>query len=247
MHIFLTSSPFGDYRSPNPAPFFGWNPSNSFMENIKKCWKEYSHILYVTADPTNYCLNDQIQNDFRIKFEESQLTFSNIEICDYRYLMHADLSYYDVVILGGGHVPTQNHFLHEINLPNEIQSFSGIVIGISAGSMNCANIVYAQPEEAGETRIPKEQRFFPGLGITKVNVLPHYNAVKHDYVDGLRLFEDITFSDSDQHSFFALEDGSYVYQKEGHPYLYGKGYLIQDGSMRILCENNQFVDLEVFL
>lgn len=247
MHIFLTSSPFGDYRSVTPAPFLGWNPSNSFMDNITKCWKEQSKILYIAADPDFYSLNDQISRDFRQKFEESHLSFSVLDICDHRYRMNGDVNYYDVLILGGGHVPTQNRFLHEINLPNEIQGFDGIVIGISAGSMNCASSVYAQPEEAGETYIPHEKRFFPGLNVCWVNVLPHYNAVKHDYVDGLRLYEDITIQDSYGHCFVVLEDGSYVYQKHDKVYLYGKGYVIQDGNMHILCENGQCIDLEVLL
>ncbi|MDO4467384.1 MAG: Type 1 glutamine amidotransferase-like domain-containing protein [Bacillota bacterium] len=247
MHIFLTSSPFGDYRSSKPAPFIGWNPNNSFLRNISSCWKENAHILYVAADPWNYSLNNQIQHDFRIKFLESKLSFCEIDICDYRYQMHSQLNYYDVIILGGGHVPTQNRFLKEINLPQEIQDFSGIVIGISAGSMNCAKLVYAQPEEQGETRIPHEQRFISGLAITNVNVLPHYNATKNDYVDNLRLYEDITFSDSYHHSFIVLEDGSYIYQKDGRPFLFGTGYQIKDGQMKRICQNEEFIDLEKFI
>ena len=68
-------------------------------------------------------------------------------------------------------------------------------MGISAGHMNCAEIVYAQPEMPGEAVDPDYRRFIPGLGLTKYNILPHYQAVKDDYVDGMRLFEDITFRD----------------------------------------------------
>ena len=67
--------------------------------------------------------------------------------------------------------------------------------GISAGSMNMAQTVYAQPEEPGEGIDPDYVRFFPGLDLTEVNVLPHYQKVKNDTVDGLRLFEDITLPD----------------------------------------------------
>lgn len=247
MHVFLTSSPFGDYRSTQPADFSGWNPANLFMDNIKKCWIPNANILYVAADPNNYELNDQISRDFQTKFKESELSFDCLEVCDYRYQIHGDLQFYDVIVLGGGHVPTQNRFLHEINLPEEIQSFKGIVIGISAGSMNCARIVYAQPEEWGETNIPHEKRFLPGLNVCEVNVLPHYNAVKNDIIDGYRLFEDVTFADSYGKHFIVLEDGSYIYVKENSPVLFGKGYLIHDGQMHVLCEKNQYYNLEVLL
>ena len=42
---------------------------------------------------------------------------------------------YDVILLAGGHVPTQNCYFKEIDLKEKIKDFQGIVIGISAGSM----------------------------------------------------------------------------------------------------------------
>jgi len=47
---------------------------------------------------------------------------------------------YDVVILAGGHAPTQNAFFHKIKLKELLKIFDGIVIGISAGTMNCADV-----------------------------------------------------------------------------------------------------------
>jgi dipeptidase E len=58
------------------------------------------------------------------------------------------------LILSGGHVPTQNRFLDRIHLRGLLSDFQGVVIGISAGSMNSAELVYAQPEEEGEAVDP---------------------------------------------------------------------------------------------
>ena len=55
-----------------------------------------------------------------------------------------------LLILGGGHVPTQNRFFQKIGLRERMKAFAGLVIGISAGSMNSAEIVYAHPELEGE-------------------------------------------------------------------------------------------------
>ena len=93
-----------------------------------------------------------------------------------------------MVILGGGHVPTEKAFFDEIGLRDALlkgddrnaNGWDGIVMGISAGSMNCADIVYAQPEMPGEAADPSYQKFIQGLGLTDVNVLPHYQAVKND-------------------------------------------------------------------
>ena len=79
----------------------------------------------------------------------------------------------DLIILAGGHVPTQNAFFQDIGLRKLIKDYQGVVLGISAGTMNAADRVYIQPEEPGET-VPEFQRFGEGLGITRINVLPHY-------------------------------------------------------------------------
>jgi dipeptidase E len=97
--------------------------------------------------------------------------------------------------------------------------------------MNCAEIVYAQPEEPREADSEDYRKFIPGLGLTKYNILPHYQAVKDDYVDGKRLFEDITLPDSVGHIFYAIVDGTYLLQTEDRAEIRGEAYRINDGSM----------------
>ena len=108
-------------------------------------------------------------------------------------------------------------------------------MGISAGTMNCAELVYAQPEMPGEASDPSFRRFIQGLGLTDCNILPHYQAVKDDYVDGLRLMEDITYPDSFGHRFYAIPDGSYFLQTEDRREIRGEAYLISEGSIRKIC------------
>jgi dipeptidase E len=97
--------------------------------------------------------------------------------------------------------------------------------------MNCARIVYAQPEMPGEAIDPSFERFIPGLGLTEFNILPHYNAVKNDVIDGLRLFEDIACADSIGHTFYAISDGSYLLQTDDHAVLCGEAYRISGGEI----------------
>ena len=78
-----------------------------------------------------------------------------------------------LIVLAGGHVPTQNAFLCQCGLKEAMKTFDGVVIGISAGSMNCAETVYAQPEEPGEAISKTYRRFLPGLGLTNTMLLPH--------------------------------------------------------------------------
>jgi len=148
----------------------------------------------------------------------------------------------DLIVLAGGHVPTQNAFFHKIRLPELLEDYDGVVLGISAGSMNMAGIVYAQPEEPGESG-PDYERFIPGLGLTDINILPHHQKVRDYLVDGLRLFEDITFPDSMGNTFYALPDGSYIYQDQQHQLLCGKGYCVRDGVMTQLTDDGDILEL----
>ena len=147
------------------------------------------------------------------------------------------------MILGGGHVPTQNRFFHEIGLRELMKEYEGIVVGISAGSMNSADLVYAQPEEEGEAVDPSYRRFLTGLGLTKTMLLPHYQEVKDDVLDGMRLFADITCPDSIGKCFYTIPDGSYLFIENGHEELRGEAYRISDGMISQISSENDVVPL----
>ena len=108
--------------------------------------------------------------------------------------------------------------------------------------MNSAETVYVQPEEPGES-VPEFQRFAPGLALTGVNILPHYQKVKDNWLDGKRLFEDITYADSMGHTFFALPDNSYFYQDEDQLLLFGEAYCLRDGVKEKICDTDECLNL----
>ncbi len=135
----------------------------------------------------------------------------------------------DLIILAGGHVPTQNAYFQRIGLRGLLEGFSGVLIGISAGSMNSAETVYAQPELPGESVDTAYQRYLPGLGLTKKQIIPHYQAIRDELLDGKRLFEDITYPDSFGRELFAIPDGSYLRVDPEGERFYGEVWRIADG------------------
>ena len=137
----------------------------------------------------------------------------------------------DLILLAGGNVPTQNRFFGEIGLKALLSGFEGVIMGISAGSMNSASTVYAQPEFEGEAADPLYERFLPGLGLTETMLLPHYQDCKDDVLDGKRVFEDIAYPDSMGRQFIAAPDGSYLLIKDGREELRGEYYMIKDGEI----------------
>lgn len=239
MILFLTSSPTGPLD--NSRPVHGVDHKNHLRENLREYWRENARCLLISAAPAEYAFNDRICGEMRWLLEESGFSCGAVDIWDDRSaeLSAEQLLAYDVLILGGGHVPTQNAFLHRIALRGKLRGFSGIVMGISAGTMNCADVVYAQPELAGEATDPHYVRFLSGLGLTNLNILPHYQMVKDWMLDGMRLYEDITYSDSMGHAFLGLPDGSYILLEDGCTTVWGEAYCLSDGCLRQICSDGQ--------
>lgn len=240
MIAFLTSSPCV-YNAPKAIIY----PENDFLDNLRSCLPPDPRCLFICSNPDSPYLTDKFGYEMAKAFEEAELAFSDFRVLDRRTQKDAQLLIWqsDLIILAGGHVPTQNAFFQEIGLREMLENYQGVVMGISAGTMNSAERVYAQPEEAGESD-PDFQRFLPGLGITDVNVLPHYQQVKDYLLDGKRLFEDVTYADSMGECFFAFVDGTYLLIDEGQTWLYGEAYCIQDGQIEQISEVGDVVILE---
>lgn len=240
MIAFLSSSP-----CVINAPRAILNPENSFVDNLRNCLPDHPRCLFVCSDPDSYGLTDNFGRDFDAAFREAELEFSEYAILDGRNEEYAQQLIWrsDLIILMGGHVPTQNAFFQKIGLRELLENYQGVILGISAGSMNSADRVYVQPEEPGESD-PEFERFAEGLGITDVNILPHYQQVKDRMLDGMRLFEDVTYADSMGECFFALVDGSYFLIEDGETTLFGEAYRIQDGEIEQISEVGDIVVFE---
>lgn len=245
MLLFLTSS-LCDNRVPEgvdiPCILF---EANRFVEILRENWKPESRFLIISADPDNRELNDEMADTFYKAFMYHDLTISDMVLLDARNETDVEelVTDSDVIMLAGGHVPTENAFFQRIGLRELIRDFDSIVMGISAGTMNCADMVYAQPEMEGESVDPEYERWIPGLGLTDVNVLPHYQQVKEYMLDGRRLFEDITYEDSWGHPLIALVDSSFILVQDDRTQLYGEAYWIEDGEIRQICEEGETIEL----
>ena len=229
MILFLTSSPTGDLDGKYVPD--GLDPRSGFLEEVRKVWRSPSRCLMITASPDCYAANDEMTEFFRRALSRSSLPCSAFDLWDGRTedVSEKALLAYDVIFLGGGHVPTQNAFFRKIALREKLQGFGGIVIGISAGTMNCADTVYSSPEEPGEAIDPEYRRFFPGLGLTELNILPHYQVIRDDVLDGKKLFEEIVLPDSAGRRFLVLPDGSFVREENGLRQIFGEHRWIADG------------------
>ena len=243
MNVFITSSPYLD-----GADRAILNPENHFLEQLRQALPPLPRVLFIASDPEQHELTCSFGMDTTIAFAQAGIVFSSYGVLDGTNEERAAelVADSDFLVLAGGHVPTQNAFFQEIGLRQILEDFDGTVMGISAGSMNLADTVYVQPEEEGEGIDPYFQHFAPGLGLTDINILPHYQKVKDNMLDGLRLFEDITYADSQGNTFFALPDGSYFCQDEDNLLLFGEAYVLRDGVLTQLTRSGDCLDMADF-
>ncbi len=218
--------------------------TNGLLKCIKDSWKNDSKVMIISGSPEYYDINDSVLFCLNGAFSLSNLSASEVLMCDERNKEIIErLPEMDVLILAGGHVPTQNIFMKTIGLKERLQAWDGLLIAWSAGSMNCAEMVYAGPELPGEAIDPKFQRWISGLGITKINIFPHFEALKDEMLDGMRLIEDITYSDSMGHEIIALNNGSFIVMDNGTDTLYGEAYSIKDGEQKQICTDDKWIQL----
>ena len=217
---------------------------NGLLDNLKSIWITDANVLIICADPSDHEKNDSVCACLKESLPMSGLSISHIDKCDDRNPSAVEsLSRIDVLILAGGHVPTQNKFMDHLRLREQLKDFRGIVVAWSAGSMNCANTVYAGPELEGEAIDPLYERWITGLGLTDINIFPHFQSLKDDYLDGLRLIEDITYADSVGHEIIALNDGSYIMLEDGKTTLHGEAYMIKDRQQWKICNDGESISI----
>lgn len=225
---------------------------NGCLDIIRAFWPEKvfagvgsgARVLMICANPEDHEKNDSLLYCFRQALPMSGLPVASVDMCDDRNTQITnEISQMDVIILTGGHVPTQNMFFRKIGLKEKLGSFGGLLLAWSAGSMNCAGMVYAGPELPGEASDPGFLRWIPGLGLTDINIFPHFSQLRDEVIDGFRMVDDIAFADSRTHEIIALNDGSFIVIDNGEQTLYGEAYRIRNGKLKKICENGESLEI----
>ena len=240
MTLFLTGSPtrYGEDH---------FTEDNGFLAEVKAALQEATggrhapRVLLVSAAPDDRGFTLSVKKGMSDCIHKSGIRTGTITMLERRNAHRAAelVAKADWVVMCGGHTPTQNRLIHEIGLRELLKDFRGVVMGCSAGSMNCAERVYAHPELPGEVVDPRYRRWLQGLGLTDLNLIPHLDQVRHFQVDGRRLLEDVAFPDSLGHRFYTFPDGGFIKVKNGRSELRGEAWEISGGGMHRICEENK--------
>lgn len=240
-HIFITSSPTGPLD--NSYYVNGLDEKNDFKNKISNLMFDGLRGLIIAAYPQRHEGNDEMCDYFKGAFESTGKRFSTFDLCDDRYpFSKEDIESYDLIVLAGGHTPTQNEYFNQINLREKLKDFDGIIVGISAGSMNLSEDVYFQPEEPGESGdwFLREGK---GLGLCNIRLTPHLQMIRNTILDNRSLVYDLICEDSKRFKILGLNDGSYVYVgSDLRQMIYGEAYTIENGIINKINEDGKVIE-----
>lgn len=242
MKILIMSSSFrgfttDEYGNKIPCKI---DNENGFLDTLKKYLTKRKCMVIISGNPKKIHTKDP--NDITKKY----FAMSGIPFDEYIYVNDQNkdkikeyIAKADCINLFGGHLPTGNAFINELNLRELVKDFDGVLIGGSGGAMDMADTVYCKPEEDGEFTDKKFNRYLKGLGLTNINIIPHYYLIKDKMLDGARIIEDIIAPDTYKTPLIVLPDGSYIVQEGQRQFLYGEAFLFKNGKLVQICENNK--------
>ena len=241
MKTLIMSSSFTFYRKDemgNKIPQIIDN-NNGFLDTLQKLLTKRDCCVIISGNPKRQ--NRQNPEDImRRGFALSGLQFKEYIYVDdnNKHKIKEYIEKADLIDLCGGHLPTCNAFIQELDLKELLKEFNGVIIGTSGGAMNMAETVYCIPEIEGEHTDKNFNRYLKGLGLTNINIIPHFQYfVTMQFSDGIKIVEDVILPDSANTPMIALPDGSYVVQQGEKIKIYGESYYL-DGAINKICSND---------
>ena len=138
MILFLTSSPYviGADRAL-------LSNDNEFVDRIRAVLPPYPRALFIAADPENRADTCRFGADTAAAFSAAGMPFQSYHILDSCNAQDAQalIGQSDLILLSGGHVPTQNAFFREIGL----KSIGGQPIDWNRMEVRADKVYYLPP------------------------------------------------------------------------------------------------------
>lgn len=219
--------------------------TNHFIDRLKSYSKKLNNVVFVASNPDD---RDKSLEYSRLTIQSLNLDdfeIKNVSIIDHSFdgdIKDAILSA-DCVFLMGGNVPTQNRYFKEIGLKEILKQYSGILIGQSAGSMNCSKTVYPQPEEDEEFEDDTYQRQISGLGLVDFPIMPHINTANEVDELGHQTVMQMCLEDSYAIPHYGIVDYGFIEVVNNKATAYGETFYISNGECVKICENGEILDL----
>ena len=213
--------------------------SNGIVDQIKSNLANNKKVVFVASD-MNFA-HENIMVYANIFFDSMKMVGINFDeylVLDgsskdnaVEYLKDASM-----IFLCGGDTYKQHEFFKAISLKELLKDYNGIVIGQSAGAINMADSVFNSPEEQEDS----EPVFYDGLGLTNINIEPHYVHGAPHLDDNTKYQWDVIMKESYNRKIYAQCNGSHIFIDDNNiATVYGETYLIHEGNIDCICKNGE--------
>lgn len=210
--------------------FFSGFPDRRFTDEIARRLKKElavrGRIVFITACPEDYQQNDEDSAGMHGMFSEYGIGFDRFCVIDHRtqaadaqrWAREADCFF----LMGGGSCAEQMQLMRERGVLEIVREGPGMVLGVSAGSMNMGKTTV----DIWESLEPYE-----GLGFADITMIGHFS---YDDTERLRLMKAVSM----ERVVCAMEDESAIFIKGGKIEIIGVIHRIEKGIIGPFTEED---------
>lgn len=192
---------------------------NGFTDDFIQCVKEYYNnngsFLFIASDFSGHSKTDKYTNEFLNMFKNNGIIFDNVHVIDDRITKEKAMEYIkeaDIIWISGGDTLKQIMNLKKYNLIPVLQNKEGLIIGMSAGSINMATRVVLAKDI--NDNIPK-LAIYDGIGLVNINIEPHLDSASEEHMKDIYEASQIT-------TIYGLYDNSFIKIVDGKVDIYGE-------------------------
>ena len=152
--------------------FFSGFPNRQFTDEIacelKKLLHDRESLVFISAWPDRFKQNDEDSEGMHNMFVAEDMSFERFSVIDERTdekNAQKEIENASCLFLMGGNATAQMDLIRRKGIFESIKVFQGVILGVSAGSMNMGNPVV----DIYESIVP-----YAGLGFCDITVKAHY-------------------------------------------------------------------------
>ena len=198
---------------------------DDFSSLLRTYIKENNKFVFVASEfETIYEKTDWYCNYFLKMFSDCGITFESVKVIDARMSKETAQDMVrnaDIVWLSGGDTPTQFKYLKSYGLIPCIREQKGVVIGMSAGSINMTKTAVCTL-----TCGHNELEIYRALGLVEFSVEPHFD--KDNITDELLML-------SKKYPLYGICDDGAIICTEDTTAFIGDVFLIDNGHLNRVC------------
>lgn len=191
-------------------------------EYLKKDIKNNDTIVFIATTFDDYEKNDLYYNNLIKHFKNIDITFNKAYLIDNRVDKDLAKDYIlksNIIFLMGGDTKKQIDSVKEYDLFEILKSKEGIILGVSAGSMNqSSRVVYKNDYN---NYVIED---YEGLGYIDINIYPHLDFNNIDYLK--EVFEVSNYTKT-----IALPNDSFIRIENNNIDFVGEYYTIQNSKI----------------